>query len=367
MVNNIKGLYIHIPFCERKCNYCDFTSFAGKSHLADKYFDRIISELKSYEKYNVDTVYFGGGTPSSVDAEYICRVLQSAYEHFNIDSNAEITVEVNPASVTKEKLMSYKKYGINRISMGAQSFNDDELKTLGRLHGARDIYDTYNLIRACGFDNVSLDLMFGLPEQTLDKLKHSIDCMLELNPEHISCYGLKIEEGTPFHKQLMAGEITALDDDTFADLYDYICGRLTSAGYTQYEISNFCLPERYSRHNSKYWKCGEYIGVGAGASSYIGDVRSRNTDFLLEYENTVEERLSHMDKMSEFVIFGLRMTDSGISISEFHERFGEDIYDVFGSQLKKHEHFITRDGDVLKLKREAYYISNAILVDFIIQ
>ncbi len=360
-----KGLYIHIPFCAKKCAYCDFTSFEGKTDCAYDYCDKVISEIKSYNEYDIDTIYFGGGTPSVVDSDIISRIMDCAYSHFNVDENAEVTIEVNPASVTEDKLLSYKKSGINRISMGAQSFNNDELKTLGRIHNADDIYDTYNLIRKCGFNNVSLDLMFGLPEQSRQKLAHSIDSMLLLNPEHISCYGLKIEEGTPFYTKMCSGEIFPLDDDAFADLYDYVCVRLTKAGYIQYEISNFCKPDKYSRHNSRYWRCSEYIGVGAGASSYIGNIRSKNTDDLLDYKNEIEEILTEEDKMCEFVIFGLRMAD-GISISEYEKRFKKDIYDVFGEQLLKYERFITHQDDVLKLKREAYYISNAILADFIL-
>ncbi len=320
----------------------------------------------SYENYNVDTVYFGGGTPSAVDPSLLCSVLGAAREHFRIDDDAEITIEVNPASVTADKLMSYKNSGINRISMGAQSFNNDELKFLGTLHDESDIYDTYKLIRDCGFDNVSLDLMFGLPNQTLTSLRRSVECILKLRPEHISCYGLKIEEGTPFYNQLMAGEITQLDDDAFAELYDFICRSLTDAGYIQYEISNFCLPERHSRHNTRYWLCREYMGIGAGASSYLDGVRSSNTDSLLNYKRVTEEVLTHRDKMSEFVILGLRMTDSGISINEFKNRFDADIYDVFGSQLEKYRDFITREGNVLKLTKKAYYVSNSILADFLL-
>lgn len=360
-----KGLYIHIPFCAKKCAYCDFTSFEGKTDCAYDYCDKVISEIKSHNKYDIDTIYFGGGTPSVVDCEVISRIMDCAYSHFNIDENAEMTIEVNPASVTEDKLLSYKKSGINRISMGAQSFNNDELKILGRIHNADDIYDTYNLIRKCGFNNVSLDLMFGLPEQSHQKLAHSIDSMLLLNPEHISCYGLKIEEGTPFYTKMCSGEISSLDDDTYADLYDYVCERLTKAGYIQYEISNFCKIDKQSRHNSRYWKCSEYVGIGSGASSYIGNIRSKNTDDLLDYKNEIEEILTEEDKMCEFVIFGLRMAE-GISISEFEKRFKKDIYDVFGEQLLKHGQFITRQCDVLKLKREAYYISNAILADFIL-
>lgn len=364
-MNNKKGLYIHIPFCAKKCAYCDFTSFEGKTDFAYEYCDKVISEIKAHSKYNIDTIYFGGGTPSSVDGKIICRILDCAYSHFIVDKNAEITIEVNPASVTEDKLLKYRKSGINRISMGAQSFNDDELKILGRIHNADDIYDTYTLIRKCGFNNVSLDLMFGLPGQSREKLAHSIECMLLLNPEHISCYGLKIEEGTPFYNKMRSGEISPLDDDSFADLYDYVCKRLTESGYIQYEISNFCKADKHSRHNSRYWKCSEYVGVGAGASSYIDNIRSKNTDDLLNYKNEIEEILTEEDKMCEFVIFGLRMAD-GISINEFKNRFDKNIYDVFGKLLSKHERFITRDGDVLKLKRDAYYVSNAILADFIL-
>lgn len=363
---NSIGLYVHIPFCERKCNYCDFNTYSGKSHMAEKYFSRLTDEMHFYTPCAVDTVYFGGGTPSSVDADFICDVLESARNYFNITDNAEITIEVNPASVTADKLNAYKKAGINRISMGAQSFNDNELKTLGRLHNAADIYDTYNLIRNCGFENISLDLMFGLPNQAMQSLEYSIDCILDLRPEHISCYALKVEEGTPFYIMESKGEITLPDEDTFADMYDLICDKLTAAGYIQYEISNFCLPDKHSRHNSRYWKCNEYIGLGAGASSYINGVRSRNTDDILNYHNIIEETLDTNDKMSEYVIFGLRMTDKGISISEFKKRFGLDIYDVFGNELDKHKRFITRDGDVLKLTKEAYYVSNAVLLDFML-
>ncbi len=360
-----KGLYIHIPFCERKCSYCDFTSYSGKLNMAEQYCGRVIDEIKSHPQYNIDTVYFGGGTPSAIDSRFIGEILNCAFSHFNIPNDAEITIEVNPASVIREKLSDYKSFGINRVSMGAQSFNNDELKLLGRLHTAEEIEDTYKLLRSCGFDNLSLDLMFGLPDQTAEKLIYSIERMIELNPEHISCYGLKIEEGTPFYKKMLSGEITPLDDDTFADLYDLVCRKLTDAGYIQYELSNFCKPQRCSRHNSRYWLCGEYAGIGAGASSYIDGVRSRNTEDIITYQNETEEVLSKRDKMSEFVIFGLRMTDRGIYISEFKDKFGIDIYEVFGKELKKHERFITRAGDVLKLTREAYYVSNAILADFI--
>ncbi len=360
-----KGVYIHIPFCRRKCKYCDFTSYADKYDLAEKYFERIVAEIKTHNKYKVDTVYIGGGTPSSVDGGLVAGVLDAVYSHFSVEKDAEITIEVNPDSVGAEKLSIYKKAGINRISMGAQSFDDGELKMLGRLHNKDDIADKYNLIRKSGFDNVSLDLMFGLPGQTESKLCKSIDSMLNLSPEHISCYGLKIENGTPFYMDYASGRLALPDDDYFADLYEYMCKRLTEAGYVQYEISNFCLPDKFSRHNSKYWQCDEYVGIGAGAASYLDGVRSRNTDELLSYVNETEEVLAPEDKMAEFVIFGLRMTNSGINTDEFYDRFGKDIFEVFGKQLEKHKRFISQKDKVLKLTKEAYYVSNAIFSDFI--
>lgn len=359
-----KGIYIHIPFCRRKCKYCDFTSYPNKYDCAEKYFEKIIEEIKTHNKYMVDTVYIGGGTPSSVEGEFIAHVLDAVYSHFSVEKDAEITIEVNPDSVEKEKLLIYKKAGVNRISMGAQSFDDEELQMLGRLHNAEEITDKYNHIRWTGFNNVSLDLMFGLPGQTESKLSKSIDSILNLAPEHISCYGLKIESGTPFYRDYISGKLSLLDDDYFADLYDFMCKKLKESGYVQYEISNFCLPDKHSLHNSKYWRCDEYVGIGVGASSYLNGIRSRNTGELLSYVRETEEVLSLQDKMSEFVIFGLRMTDSGINTDEFYTRFGKDIFDIFGKQLEKHKRFISRDGKVLKLTEEAYYVSNAIFTDF---
>lgn len=364
-MDNKKGLYIHIPFCQRKCNYCDFTSYEGKFDLAEQYFNKLTVEMLSKDKCDIDTIYFGGGTPSSVDASYICSFLENVYLHFNVSSDAEITIEVNPASAVTKKIRAYKNAGINRISMGVQSFNDDELKMLGRLHSCKEVYHTYNVIRDCGINNVSLDLMFGLPGQTTEKISYSIAEILKLAPEHISCYGLTIEEGTPFYYKEKNGEITAMGEDSFADMYEFICNSLNGNGYLQYEISNFSVEGKESRHNSRYWKCGEYIGLGAGASSYIGNVRSKNTDDLLGYKNEVEEILSPYDKISEFAVLGLRMA-KGININEFNERFGKDIYDVYGKQLKKYADFIIRDGNVLKLDKKAYYISNTILADFLL-
>ena len=365
-MNNNTGIYVHIPFCRRKCKYCDFTSYDREFNAVGDYFKKLEDEMLSFERCDVDTIYFGGGTPSCVDSFYICSFLEKLYNHFNVKDDAEITIEVNPDSVDSDKLNSYKKAGFNRISMGAQSFVDEELKFLGRLHDAEGIRTAYELIRKCGFDNVSLDLMFGLPGQTIENLGYSINEILKLSPEHISCYGLKIEEGTCLYEHLKSGKLVPIDDDLFADMYEFLCEELSSNRYTQYEISNFSLKGKESRHNSRYWTCDEYIGLGSGASSCLNGVRSKNTSDILNYENEVEEVLTENDKMSEFVILGLRMTEKGINAEEFEARFNKSIYDVFDKQLKKYSQFIIQEGSVLKLNKNAYYISNAILSEFLL-
>ena len=340
--------------------------------LQDEYTDAVIREIKSLETCDIDTIYFGGGTPSFVRAENIAKIMDAVKTHFNVCENAEITLEANPATLNEQKLLSYKNSGVNRISLGAQSFIDNELEILGRLHTSDDIKETYNLVRSCGFDNVSLDLMFGIPHQTIESFEKSIDEILSLNPEHISCYGLKVEDGTPFYHDFECGKYEYTDEDTFSDMYDILRNKLTKNGYNHYEISNFAKDGFHSRNNTAYWKCEEYYGVGAGASSYIDSVRYTNEcdihkyieDFSLKAES---DTLNETDKMSEFVILGLRLLTDGVDIDEFKNRFGKDIYDVFSDAINKHiqSGFIEKRGNTLILTEKAYYVSNAIMVDFI--
>ena len=340
--------------------------------LQDKYTDAVIREIKSLETCDIDTIYFGGGTPSFVRAENIAKIMDAVKTHFNVCENAEITLEANPATLNEDKLLSYKNSGVNRISLGAQSFIDNELKILGRLHTAGDIKETYNLVRSYGYDNVSLDLMFGIPHQTMESFEKSIDEILSLNPEHISCYGLKVEEGTPFYRDFECGKYEYTDEDTFSDMYDILRNKLTKNGYNHYEISNFSKDGYHSRHNTAYWKCDEYYGVGAGASSYIDSTRYTNEydihkyieDFSLKAES---DTLNETDKMSEFVILGLRLLTDGVDIDEFKNRFGKDVYDVFGDAINKHiqSGFVEKRGNSLILTEKAYYVSNAIMVDFV--
>lgn len=368
----LRKLYIHIPFCARKCNYCDFNSYGNMLFLQDDYIDAVIREINSLEKCDIDTIYFGGGTPSFIKTENIAKIMNAVKSHFNVYENAEITLEANPATLSIEKLLSYKKSGINRISLGAQSFIDDELRILGRLHDANDIKETYELVRKCGFDNVSLDLMFGIPSQSMESFEKSIEEVISLNPEHISCYGLKVEEGTPFYEDFENGKYTYTDDKTYSDMYEFLSNKLVKYGYNHYEISNFAKEGYQSRHNTAYWKCEEYYGVGSGASSYIDSVRYTNEydihRYIEDFSRKVEsDTLNKNDKMSEFVILGLRLLQDGIDTDEFKNRFGKDIYDVFGDALNKHitNEFIEKRGYKLVLTEKAYCVSNAVMIDFI--
>ncbi len=340
--------------------------------LQDEYIDAVIREIESLESCDIDTIYFGGGTPSFIKADNIARIMDAVKSHFNVYENAEITLEANPATLNAENLATYKKSGINRISLGAQSFVDDELKILGRLHTSEDIKETFNLVRKNGFDNISLDLMFGIPHQTIKSFEKSIDALLALKPEHISCYGLKVEEGTLFYADFESGKYTYTDEDVFLDMYDFLRNNLAKNGYNHYEISNFAKDGYHSRHNTAYWKCDEYYGVGAGASSYTDSTRYTNICDLHKYiedfsAKSESDALNETDKMSEFVILGLRLLQDGVDTVEFKNRFGKDIYDVFGDAINKHikNGFIEKRGDNLVLTEKAYYVSNAVMVDFI--
>ena len=317
----------------------------------------------------LDTVYFGGGTPTVVCPAVLQRILEAAFEHYMVSSDAEITIEANPATVTAKSLAAYREMGINRISIGAQSFVKDELLFLGRAHTPADTEAAVQFARQAGFSNLSLDLIFGLPGQTAAAVEYSLKRIAALKPEHVSCYALSIEEGTPLYEAAGQGEFVPLDGDAVAELYEMVCAYLRSAGYEQYEISNFSLPDYASRHNCNYWRCGEYIGAGAGASGYLEGARYHHPPGLNAYlagaPREVEEVLGQADKQSEMMILGLRLVKEGVSVSQFRERFGEDVFDVFGKQLEKHKKFIKQKGDVLILEPEGYYVSNAIFTDFL--
>ena len=364
------GLYIHIPFCVKKCKYCDFNSFCNMEDLFEDYFVCLKSEIARIkaEGVVVDTIYIGGGTPTAVPCHYLTDLIEQID---NRAKDAEITVECNPGTVSKDDLQKLKKSGATRLSIGMQSTDDDELETLGRIHNLKDFEVCYKNAREVGFDNISIDIMFGLPDQTKEGFLKTLKKSVSYGSEHISVYALKIEDGTPFSKM----QLNLPSDDESADMYEMCVNFLAENGYDRYEISNFCRDNRISKHNTKYWQTKDYIGIGAGAYScyknkrfsMISDVPAY-IEKILSGESAEEnvENLTDFDKMSEFVFLGLRMV-GGISEKEFEERFGKNIFDVFGKEIYKYinlEVMEHKNGRIC-IKPEFLYVSNNILSDFV--
>ncbi len=313
----LSGMYIHIPFCLNKCNYCDFLSFKSTDEEREKYVTALIKEINMYPKFPLETVYFGGGTPSLLTPEQVNRVLAN----LDIKENSEVTLEVNPKTVTLEKFKLFKKAGINRVSIGIQSFNDKMLKVLGRLHSSNEGSEAFYLARKAGFDNISLDLMFSLPNQTLDDLKADLNHLFALKPEHFSIYSLIWEEGTDFFAKLEAGIYKETDNDLEASMYELIIEEAKKNGYIHYEISNFCLPGKRAIHNTKYWQNEEYLGIGIGASGYYNNIRYKNVLKIPEYYAKISDNIkpileeefidSHEKEIYEYIL-GLRVIPDGI-------------------------------------------------------
>ncbi|MEG1519504.1 MAG: radical SAM family heme chaperone HemW, partial [Clostridia bacterium] len=329
------SIYVHFPFCERKCAYCDFVSFKCDEKTKEKYVEKLILEVKAKAtKYKdvVSTIYFGGGTPTSVDADLIGQVLNEIKANFEIESDAEITIEGNPATFDESKLEKLKKYGFNRFSVGIQSFNDVELNAIERLHNGENAKTACELLKKY-FPNYSLDLMLGIPFQTMETLENSIKQAVLLEPKHISCYMLKIENGTPLQKYVENGKFTIADDDLMADMYDFTVKKLAESGYNQYETSNFAIDGYFSRHNMAYWTMKNYIGLGISAHSLVGKRRFFNGDNLTEYlENgyreITEETLNENDELEEYIMLGLRL-NSGIELQEFEKIFHQSFTEKY--------------------------------------
>ena len=367
----MKGLYIHIPFCIKKCKYCDFNSFSACREEKATYLDALILEMEKYRGEAVDTIFIGGGTPTSLTAEQLEKLLKNVQEKFVLAELCEFTVEANPKTLDEEKLEILKKYGVNRLSIGVQSFNDNELLALGRVHTGIEAEETIRLAKKY-FDNISIDLMCAIPNQTKDSFKKNLEKAFSLNPSHISCYSLILEEGTPLFDENEKGNLVLPDENEEREIYDIAVCEMEKHGYGQYEISNFAKSGFESRHNKKYWQCDEYIGIGLSAHSYIDGVRFSNTDDFSsyikgEFATGEKEVLSKEDKMSEFMFLGLRMTD-GVSETEFAGRFGENLEKVFEKPLLKFKNMgmIEEKDDRICLSKKAISVSNQIMCEFIL-
>lgn len=347
----LDAIYIHIPFCVKKCDYCDFLSFKSTKEERKKYVDFILKEIELYPKYNYNTVYFGGGTPSLLEPSDVKRILSK----LNINENAEVTLEANPKTVDYEKLKGFKEAGINRLSMGIQSFNEKFLKKLGRLHSSHEGEEAYFTARKAGFNNISLDLMFSLPEQTLDEVREDLEKMVSLNPEHFSIYSLIWEPDTKFFEKLEKGEYKETDNDLEASMYEMIIDYSTKMGYEHYEISNFCKKGKEAQHNSKYWRNEEYVGIGIGASGYIDGIRYKNKMKFTDYYDSIligKKPVLEVEEVSEEMkeeyrhILGLRLLQEGIipsSTEKYLEIYKELEKDGF-IEKKLGRYVLTRKG-----------------------
>ncbi len=368
------GLYIHFPFCKQKCHYCDFVSYPGMLSSGARYVDALISEMEAYRGAKLDTVYLGGGTPTALAPALLERVLSRVASSFSLAENCEITVEANPGTCDKNTFSALASCGVNRISLGVQSFSDDELKKLGRIHTKDDAIRAVEAVRGAGIRNLSLDLMFSIPNQTRESLYDSLFRAVALEPEHLSCYSLILCEGTPMHEAYNRGEITLPDEDEDRERYALLVEFLKNHGYERYEISNFAKDGKISRHNTKYWTRDPYIGLGAAAHSFYENRRFENPATLPDYFEQVEkgikpvgETITQEDAMAEFMFLGLRQTKAGVRRSDFQKSFGKSFDAVFGKTVKKLSEFglLADDGDRIRLTDRGIDVSNAVFCEFL--
>lgn len=340
------SLYIHIPFCVRKCGYCDFLSAPADEKARNRYVQALLMEIERYQgtetaDRKIKTLYIGGGTPSILSVDQLDCIMQKIKYTFNFCDDIEASMEMNPGTASKEKCRALYQMGINRLSIGLQSTNDKELKTLGRIHSYEDFLNTYTWCREAGFQNINVDLMAALPYQTVESYTTGLRKIIRLAPEHISAYSLILEEGTPFYQKYNSGCYPLPDEDQERLMYRETEQILAQAGYERYEISNYAKKGYACRHNLVYWQGGDYLGLGLGSSSYMDGVRFHNTTDFNTYVNQgayVEDReeLSVQAKMEEFMFLGLRVM-AGVSGTEFEKRFGKTMEDVYGDVLRKHE------------------------------
>lgn len=368
-------LYIHIPFCVRKCAYCDFLSAPGSEEAKASYTEALLREIEAVktEKREVSSIFVGGGTPSALSPSLMGDIFEKIHKSFSVAPDAEITIEANPGTLSKEKLFLYKNAGINRLSLGLQSPEEAELKSLGRIHTYEEFLESFSLAREAGFQNINVDLMCALPDQTYEGWIRNLRTVAALHPEHISAYSLIIEEGTPFAKR----KLNLPDEDTEYRMYEDTAGILEEYGYEQYEISNYAKKGLVCRHNIGYWTRKEYLGLGLGAASLWGNQRFSNTSDFSAYlkesgspEKIRENRetLSLEDEMSEFMFLGLRMTE-GVSKAEFLESFGTPIESVYGKVLDKYKNMgllEEKEGRIF-LTRAGIHVSNGVMAEFLLE
>ena len=371
------SLYIHIPFCKQKCFYCDFKSYSGKEQYMKDYIDALNKEIREKcNGYIIKTIFIGGGTPSYLDEKLLEKLLNNINENVQLKYDCEFTIECNPGTLNEEKLKIMKNNNVNRLSIGLQSTYNELLKKIGRIHTYEQFKENYYMARKIGFDNINIDIMFGLPDMTVDMWENTILEIIKLKPEHISAYSLIVEEDTCFYRLYNDGKLNLPQEDDERKMYHIARDMMQESGYIQYEISNYSKKEKECRHNIVYWKDEEYIGVGVSSSSFINNKRIKNIDNINVYINNIFKNKSVYeevyensieDNMEEFMFMGLRMIE-GIDINTFNEKFQKNIYDVYGKEIKKHmedELLVCTEGK-LYLSPKGIELSNYVMSDFIL-
>lgn len=376
-----KSLYVHVPFCEQICHYCDFNKFFLKNQPIDEYLALCAREMEKTvlafpSTEEISTIYIGGGTPTSLSTKQLQILIAEINKHFSITKNVEFTVEVNPGSADEEKMSMLHEMGVNRLSIGAQTFDEGLLKSINRDHEAKDVEKTVELARRAGIKNLSIDMMFGLPRQTLKQWKDSLNAACELPIQHISAYSLKVEEKTVFYQMLRKGKLPLLNQEEEAIMYEYLLEKLTENGFHHYEISNFAKQGHESIHNLTYWDNEEYYGIGAGAHSYTNGVRRINHGPLPKYMNALknndlpyleEHVVTEKEKMEEQMFMGLRKRE-GVSVTTFKNRFGKDVHEVFPRVIEKlkNNHLLEEENDRVKLTDKGLLLGNEVFEKFLL-
>lgn len=374
------GLYLHLPFCISKCPYCDFNSYQLKEdNQISSYISALYQEITTYskklKKSNIKTIYLGGGTPTILSGVQIYNILEFCKSKFTIDKDAEITIEANPGTLDGEKIKLLIESGINRLSLGAQSFNNLFLKKLGRIHNTQDIIDSYYLAREIGFSNINIDIMFALPDQTTEDLQATLKKAISLKPDHLSLYNLTIKPGTEYYKKHKRGELKLPTEDEEFEMYNWVINFLEESGFEHYEIANFARPHKRSMHNLIYWQNKPYLGIGAGAYSFIKGYRYMNYENPAIYIKEIMsgtlpvdsgEKLSLRKRMIETIILGLRTKD-GVSYKKYKKRFRVNLNDIFFKQIDKLVNLglLQKDNYRIKLTRKGIFLANTVFREFI--
>lgn len=372
------SLYFHIPYCKMKCFYCDFNSYSNKHDTLDEYLVSIEKEIDLYAHLHgssIRTIFFGGGTPSIIESRCIRKIIDKCNSVFDTRGCTEISIEANPESLTEQKLYDYRNMGINRLSIGLQAWQDRLLKKIGRIHTLEKFIYAFSKAREASFDNINVDLIFSLPEQSVANWVETLLNVVDLSPEHVSCYGLKIEEGTRFHKALKEGEIQVPNDETDREMYYYAQESLNKFGYNQYEISNFAKPGYECVHNMAYWTFKEYIGFGAGAHSFFDNKRVENENIIEKYISQINKgnfaysekhNLSKKNQMTDYIITGLRLI-KGIDKKKFYEKFDMSINDLYTLNVTEYIKMglLDDDEDNVKFTPKGLDLSNLVLTEFV--